>query len=242
MKGLFLCFVAIALAALNGFADSLPEIDEQPHFPPSELKLLPVIEKTTIEAYRKVGSHNPAWDKQAETALLIYARYITGQQAVYGTTNYPRMVNCISNALVAGCDDPLIQYAAVRLRPLKIFLQFPPELEIYESIISGLEKHPYPALRQCTIRTRAMQCLKILPHSTERTQLAKRWLESAARQLPGAIEDGGGRYEVYGLASQILEDYRILVGDPDPLFTSIQTTLKNRGTNEARIARSWHRR
>ena len=119
MKFLSIPLVLLVVSTMASWADTLPEIDKQPHFKPSELKQLPWYEKSTLDSYRKVGSRHPKWDKDAELGLAIYARYLTGQHAVYGTTNYIRMVNCFSNAVAKGCDDPLINYAAVRLRRSK---------------------------------------------------------------------------------------------------------------------------
>ncbi|MEP6662155.1 MAG: hypothetical protein ABJC04_00700 [Verrucomicrobiota bacterium] len=238
MKSLLSLLILTSLFISSGWTESLPEIDNQPHFPTSGKRLLPFNEKTTLGAYRKVGSHNPKWDKDAETALSIYARFLTGQEAVFGTTNMTKMVNCFSNAVAHGCDDPLIQYAAVRLRQHGIVLHNTEELGVYKSVLAGLEKHCYPANRQCLMYERALECLlKKIPLNDEQNALGKTWMETAMSQLPFWVNDDVDRNGIYETAGCILQNYLGVGGDRKEGYDLLHAYMEKIVTNKTVVPR-----
>ena len=233
MKGLSIYLAVFVFVTANGFAESLPQIDNQPHFPPSKRRLLPLYDKNIVDAYRAIGSRNPKWDKDAETALTIYSRYLLGQQTVFGTTNHTWMINCFSNAIAAGCDDSLIQYAAVRMRREDVYISKQPEIDVYKKVFAGLEKHPYPAIRQCLMYQRGADFLLTKnPTTTEDKEQAKKWLEIAARKIPAAINDGADHYDVYHVTADILRLYKEITGDRKLLFDALQVNMDKSVTNK----------
>ena len=233
-------FLTLVLQTLNGWSDSLPCIDLLPYFPPSGLRKLSYCEETTINAYRKVGSRSSKWDSNAEPALLIYARFICAEQVVAGTTNFDVMAKGLKAALDAGCDDPLVEYAAVRLSQREI--NFGPKrravtkssVEIYRNIIEGLKTHPYPGIRQTFMYLRAAETLQ--QDRADRTQIQD-LLITSAEQLAQAIKDRANRDDIYPVAGEIFNTYRSVAGDRKPIFDAFQRQVVKKGilTNEVAL-------
>jgi hypothetical protein len=68
---------------------------------------------TSLDEYNRVGSRNPKWDDDARQALRIYAPPpLSGEVEIEG--DHVALAAALQRTLHDGCDDPLIQYLALR--------------------------------------------------------------------------------------------------------------------------------
>jgi hypothetical protein len=116
------------------------------------------------KSFLKIGSRNPKWDRDAETALTLWSYELCDPNCVVGGPEFEPMISALRGALTNGCDDPLIVYMAVRMDQIKstIHTSTPSLLHqnshaSYVQIMEGLKSHPYPAIEQMLIHTRAVQ-------------------------------------------------------------------------------------
>lgn len=221
------------LAALAARAERLPQMDGQPYFPPSRLKRLPYFEQTTVEAYRAKGSRNPQWDRNAEAALAIFARFLCFEQVVTGTTNLQLMVNALKAAREAGCDDPLVAEAALLLRQRGAAPEPQPTLKDYRPIVEGLKQHSYPPSRQGWIYARAAQAALRAP--ADKAQ-ARRWSESGLGKLAEAVAQRDDREDLYELAPQLFSAYAGAADDIEPALELFKMQLAQRSALSNEVA------
>ena len=235
----------LVLPAFTCRPESLPEIDNLPFFSPGKLKKLPYFEATTIDAYRKIGSRNPKWDAHAERALLIYARYLCEDQVVAGTTNFSIMTNEFNQAVSAGCDDPLVNYAVARLEwrfqnndpvtpgsPRR-----PSQQEEYHRIVDGLKAHPYPAIRQAYMYVRAAQSIyQFVPDSHPDVTVSVRMLETAAAKLAEAIKDKSDRDDIYDAAWDLADTMYTATRDRKEMLDFFEAQFAQNDVSNAEVA------
>ncbi len=231
----------LTLPALTCRPESLPEIDSLPFFSPSKLGELPYFQATTIDAYRKIGSRNPKWDAHAERALLIYARYLCEDQVVAGTTNFSIMTNEFNQAVAAGCDDPLVNYAVARL--VWRFRRTDPldpsqinQREVYHRILDGLKAHPYPAMRQAYMYLRAAQSIyQSVPRSDMDVAVSIRMLQTAAAKLAEAIKDKADRDDIYAAAGELFDTSHMATRDRKELFDFLEAQFAQNGVTNTEV-------
>ena len=208
-------------------------MDGQPYFPPSRLKRLPYFEQTTLGAYRAAGSRNPRWDRNAEAALAIYSRFLCFEQVVSGTTNFPLMANSLKAALDAGCDDPLVAEAALRLRQRAAVLEPPPALKDYRPIIEALKRHPYPPSLQGWFYARAAQAALRAPADKAQAQA---WSETGLGQLAEAVARRADREDLYELAPQLFSAYAAAAGERKPALELFRDQMAQRSALSNEVA------
>src|SRR2546430_11136818 len=90
------------------------KIEPPAQFKPSRKAALPYFEKSTIEAYRKIGAHNPKRDANAEVALKLWAYQICEEGSVACGPEFKEMRAATAQALKDGRVDPLVMNVCVR--------------------------------------------------------------------------------------------------------------------------------
>jgi hypothetical protein len=206
------------------------------HFQPGKLKSLPFYEKITLKAYQNIGSRNPKWDSNAETALLLFGRQLADSESVLGTSNYVTMVSAFRNALRAGCDDPYVRYASSRLQMFGTYIE--PELpyKMFKRILPTLKTYPYPPLIQGLMYLRAAEMM-LADHQSipEWKTQATQWLDEAATMAPKAIVGEVNRSEYYVFVSNLLNAYVKLSGDRKAPFDRLYAELERADSNHTVI-------
>ena len=67
----------------------------------------------TLDAYRRIGDRNPAWDADAEKSLLLFSRSQARPADAYGLSLlHLRVESAAIHALNDGCRDPLVEMIA----------------------------------------------------------------------------------------------------------------------------------
>jgi hypothetical protein len=101
---------------------------------------------TTVDAYKKFGRTDPAWDEPAIRALTEFAR-VRSQD--FQSNENPRLIvstNCQA-AMYAGCNDPLIRYLSLCLITNK-----PAEkrdrVDAFATMALEMEASSYPKIRK----------------------------------------------------------------------------------------------
>jgi len=208
-------------------------MDGQGYFPPSHLRRLPYFEQSTIGAYRKAGSRRAAWDQNAEAGLLIFARFLCFEPVVSGTTNFAVMAKALGAALDAGCDDPLVNYAALRVKERQASAENQLSLAAYRRVIESLAVHPYQAAVQGWIYASAAAAA--LQSRAAKSQ-AKTWAQAGLKELATATTEAGDRETLYDLAPLLIWAYKGATGDRKPALEFFEAELARKFAASNQVA------
>ena len=139
-----------------------------------DVALAKVHYRTIVEAYRKVGVHDPKWDDKAVSFLEGYAKGVGKPN----DASFAAKLLADGEALVAlGCTDPQVQYAYASACGIKKDLE---KAETYfRKSMEGFEKSKYPKIR---VRQLLSACTRSSGHAGP--PLRRR--RSASPALPGS--------------------------------------------------------
>ena len=139
--------------------------------------------RTGLEAYDRVGKHDPRWDEAARQAIREFLPGI-GTNRLAGAEVLKHLRNDLK------CDDPLILYCQARVIELASIRETDPDkkkqllddaIHTYEESCDGFEKLDYPADRKCLAFARLATCLvSTAPKDDEKssgfeTEAKERW-------------------------------------------------------------------
>ena len=132
----------------------------------------------TLDAYRRVGDHNPKWDKIAEKSLLLFSKQESRPAFDYRNAWCSRGLNRLRirtdyaaiQAIHAGCHDPLITLIVDRNPFWKKNYRLWPFHANIKADIQALLKSSYPAAIK----------LEFLTAAANRYEAASDWKSAAA--------------------------------------------------------------
>src|SRR5262249_44891686 len=107
LTALFLVVSAARLSAEGPVIPQDPERQEQ-----GMRDMLAWNRRTLGGAYEKVGKKDPRWDTRAREALDLAARVFS--HSLEPNTDWIHVYNAADQAILFGCDDPLILYLHAR--------------------------------------------------------------------------------------------------------------------------------
>jgi hypothetical protein len=183
--------------------------------------------KTAIDAYEKVGSKDPRWDAKVRKALPLLVRSWEGDtskdqsRTIYGL---------LSEAVDAGCDDPLALYGRARMYEFTVQRSGPDIVRLHLEAARAMKERGagYHALRHCFVFTRAAQFLagSAQDLSDDQKKQVKEWWDLALPALEKAAADpespAGLLREVSGL---LIKTDMKLTGDRKPGFDRVFEAL-----------------
>lgn len=148
--------------------------------------------RTALEAYDRVGRHDPKWDEPARQGIREFCSGIHTDPAA-GLEVLQHVARDLK------CDDPLVLYYEARLLELAVLREADPgkkkelsadALHFYEGACDGFEKLDYPADRKCLAFARlATVLVSTAPKDDAKSRdRAKTLADEAARLLPAAIK------------------------------------------------------
>ena len=178
-------FLAVPAATLSAEIPQDPERQEQ-----RRRDMLAWNRRTLGDAYEKVGKKDPRWDDRARKTLDLAARVFSN--VLEPDTDWVHVHNAADQAILFGCDDPLILYLHARAS-FGLCDPGPKELDRrYSGAAKAMEGSNYPPFRRCVALYKAAQqkLAKANPVQTDR-QEAERLIATALDLLPK--ERRGGR-------------------------------------------------
>ena len=107
-----------------------------------EQRLLRWYQSHTVSAYKKAGYTNPSWDESAENALGIFSRGSANLKSLTATDSTALYLS-LSNAVSAGCNDPLIRYLHLLHGPGEPVTTQNEIIEIWVRTADRLQKSEY---------------------------------------------------------------------------------------------------
>lgn len=128
--------------------------------------------KTLVASYDRIGHHDPKWDAAARKALTLVAREWAADPSRAGD-NADQAWYALRQAITYGCDDPLVQYLAVRhsqpdLEPLDA------AHKVYEAAMR-LQTTAYPAYVRSSSLIKSAQALSDASVGVSPQEWAPRW-------------------------------------------------------------------
>jgi hypothetical protein len=128
--------------------------------------------KTLVTAYEQVGRRSPKWDNTARKGLTLVARDWADDPERPGDTADEAWYS-LRQAITYGCDDPLVQYVAVRygqsdLAPLEAARR------VYEAAMR-LQTTSYPAYVRSSSLIKSAQALSDASVGVTPEEWAPRW-------------------------------------------------------------------
>ncbi len=205
-----ICFILILAC---GFALCAPVKTEPPKPIPNgpecytqaklDEALAKVHYRTIVEAYRKVGIHDPKWDDKAVSFLEGYAEHI-GQKQEASLTD--QLLKNGEELLALGCTDPMVLYAYASELQLKG--TFSKAGTYFWEAMDGFKHHKYPKVR---MRLAPLGILKV--HKAQRVsdsadptylELFRKW--NIEMLTDGSFLPGEERIAL-GLLFQPLEEF-----------------------------------
>ncbi|MCU1246751.1 MAG: hypothetical protein JWN02_2661, partial [Acidobacteria bacterium] len=155
-------FVSVAMAAPP--AESVLSTELAPPYPDSKVierriaREVAWYRRNTLEAYEKVGNHDPAWDAPAREALSAAVQLWSddpqrpGNEAEHGWQAAKR-------AVAAGCTDPLVLYVYSRMYALVAY-ETPAEMaRLAQKAAAAMAGSKYPPAFKAIAHLRAAYAL-----------------------------------------------------------------------------------
>ena len=109
-------------------------------------------------SYDSLGQRNPKWDKDAEDALVQFARTRTAPDDEAELLS-DLVGESATSAVNAGCDDPVIRFLYVCYGSRPQALNFPEHEEMYCQAASNLQESAYPPIRKFYANVEAAEWL-----------------------------------------------------------------------------------
>lgn len=115
--------------------------------------------RTSVQAYKQVGSRDDVWDEAAIAFLTEMARHFSSDKDCKTRTQLIEMAEPLAEL---GCDDPLVKYchAAMLQDELQDEASQSRALRLVEQSYHGLVERGYPANRCYSAASRMLRCLK----------------------------------------------------------------------------------
>lgn len=168
--------------------------------------------RTSVEAYKNVGSNDDAWDEQAIKFLTEMARHFSGSEGYKSRTELIEIAEPLAEM---GCDDPLVKYChgAMLMDEAKDKPSKARGLRFVHSSYAGLVEKGYPASRSFAAAKRIWKQLKTEDDNKEE---AEKYLELAKQHALETLllddlenHDGHALYDyLNGFASSLPMDQR----------------------------------
>jgi hypothetical protein len=178
--------------------------------------------KTALDAYEKVGRKDAKWDAKVHAAMPLLVRNWDGD----ATPAQSRAVyNLLSEAVAAGCDDPLALYARARMYETAVDRSGSELIPLHVGAARGMkERGPgYHPLRQTFAYARAAQFLAGAKEDLgdDEKRQVKQWWDLAVDHLEKAAADPESPVSLLLEVSQLL----------------IKTEMKRTGDRQAGLDR-----
>jgi len=183
--------------------------------------------KTTIEAYLAVGRKDPKWDAKVRSALTLVARLWEGA----GTMKEARQVyELCSEAVQAGCDDPLVHYARARMYDSAINQSLPDNVQLHVAAANAMKERGarYHELRQsfCFARAAELQSRSKKTLTEDDKKLVQGWLDLAVAHLgKGAADPEVQESALKEIGDLMTETWMKLTGDRRSGFDKVFEAL-----------------
>lgn len=139
--------------------------------------------RVIVEAYKGVGTRNPAWNEAAVRCLTDYVSHIDRLPKAPDATALAAQ----GKALVdAGCDDPQVLYVTGTM--LHQFERFPEAEAVLRRAVSGFEAGKHPRIRARLAPRRLLEVCAATGGG--KPEERARWSELAVRWTAEALGDG----------------------------------------------------
>jgi hypothetical protein len=233
-------FLIVILCGCAKEAASTTNTNTPAIFKPSRLPAFAFYDQLFEGAYQKIGSRNQKWDADAETALRLWAYEQCDNQSVVCGPEFHTMRAAFNRAVTNGCDDPIMNYVLLRLeindgqnRILTDSLLFREPHATYPGIIAGFDAHPYPAILQIRVLTRAVEDTKSRRAGEPVEPLNQRgsnWIAQAVALVSKVDFNQVERREACDVISDLIHGFWLVTGKREDGYNRVAAELEKNKT------------